>query len=134
MGDLTAHFDWLEFRSHDGRPMPLALQDNVKKTAEMLEVLRGEVSKYKTFDCPIRVLSGYRTPEWNAQVGGAPTSLHLKGMAADVVSKFLSPLEIQLIARRLQDAGTIGGLGLYLGFTHVDWGEKRSWTEATKGY
>lgn len=33
---------------------------------------------------PITVTSGYRCPELNKAVGGAKTSLHLRGMAADI--------------------------------------------------
>ena len=33
---------------------------------------------------PIQVTSGYRSPELNKQVGGVPTSQHMKGEAADL--------------------------------------------------
>ena len=36
---------------------------------------------------PIIVTSGYRCPELNARVGGARTSYHLRGMAADIRPK-----------------------------------------------
>ena len=32
----------------------------------------------------IRVTSGYRTPEYNKQIGGSPTSQHCKGEAVDI--------------------------------------------------
>jgi uncharacterized protein YcbK (DUF882 family) len=35
-------------------------------------------------DQPIRVTSGYRSPEVNRAVRGSPTSQHLKGEAADI--------------------------------------------------
>ena len=35
---------------------------------------------------PIRVNSGYRSPELNKKVGGAATSQHLKGEAADITA------------------------------------------------
>ena len=35
---------------------------------------------------PILVTSGYRCPELNKAVGGVPTSQHLKGEAADIVT------------------------------------------------
>ena len=37
---------------------------------------------------PIYVNSGYRCPELNKLVGGAPGSYHLRGMAADITSRF----------------------------------------------
>jgi len=33
---------------------------------------------------PVRILSGYRDPDWNAMHGGPPDSQHLHGTAADV--------------------------------------------------
>lgn len=38
------------------------------------------------YKMPIRVNSGYRSPVVNRIVGGAPTSQHLKGMAADITT------------------------------------------------
>lgn len=35
---------------------------------------------------PITVNSGYRSPELNRQIGGAASSDHLKGMAADITA------------------------------------------------
>ena len=32
----------------------------------------------------IRINSGYRSPEYNKQIGGSPTSQHIKGQAADI--------------------------------------------------
>ena len=36
------------------------------------------------FGMPIQVNSGYRCPQLNARIGGAPTSQHMKGEAADI--------------------------------------------------
>jgi len=54
----------------------------IKKNMEhlvnnILDPLREEVGK-------IRVNSGYRTPEHNRQIGGSPTSDHIKGCAVDI--------------------------------------------------
>lgn len=132
MGDLTAHFSRWEFESRDGAPMPPVALANIKKTAVMLESLRAEISEVMNRDCPLKVLSGYRSPAHNAAVGGVKTSYHLTGMAADVVCRYASPWQIARIARRLQDRGVVGGVGEYFGFVHVDWGPKRSWTEASR--
>lgn len=51
-----------------------ALADNV------LDPLREWYGK------PIYVNSGYRCPQLNRMVGGKPTSLHLKGEAADITA------------------------------------------------
>ena len=36
------------------------------------------------FGNPIVLTCGYRSPEYNAEIGGVPESAHTKGMAADV--------------------------------------------------
>lgn len=38
------------------------------------------------YGAPIRITSGYRSPRLNAAVGGAKSSHHLRGMAADITS------------------------------------------------
>jgi len=45
----------------------------------LLEPLRARCG-----DCPMHVLSGYRSPELNRLVGGVPRSQHQKGEAADI--------------------------------------------------
>lgn len=128
MGDLTTHFSRWEFRSRDFA-FSAEAEANLPKTAGMLEALRAALSAELGRDCPVKVLSGYRSPAHNAAVGGAPKSYHLRGMAADVTCAFASPALVQRIARRLQARGLIGGLGVYAGFSHVDWGPRRSWTQ-----
>ncbi len=45
----------------------------------------------------IRVNSGYRSPEVNTRIGGSPTSQHMLGQAADIISlSGLTPKEIFL--------------------------------------
>lgn len=45
---------------------------------DKLEAARGECM------FPWIITAGFRTPEHNTQLGGAPDSWHLKGMAADI--------------------------------------------------
>lgn len=54
----------------------------IKKNMEclvnnILDPLREKVGK-------IRINSGYRNPSYNKQIGGSPTSQHIKGEAADI--------------------------------------------------
>jgi hypothetical protein len=63
----------------------VALLMRLTKLAETLEVVRVETGH------PLYVNSGFRSPAYNAKVGGSPTSSHMTGHAADVHSKHLSP-------------------------------------------
>lgn len=59
----------------------------------ILEPVRELVGK------PIRVNSGYRSPELNAAIGGSKSSQHMKGEAADVEVWGLSNLEFARLIR-----------------------------------
>ena len=49
----------------------------IRLVDKVLDPLREKVGK-------IKVNSGYRTPEHNRQIGGSPTSQHIKGEAVDI--------------------------------------------------
>jgi uncharacterized protein YcbK (DUF882 family) len=74
MGDLTPHFSAAEFESKDGAPSPAP----TLRLLGVLENLRGQIRQ------PIHIVSGYRSPEHNAAVGGAEHSQHLDANAADL--------------------------------------------------
>ena len=61
-----------------GEQERLALAALVEKVLDPLREALGE---------PIRITSGYRSPELNRLVGGVPTSQHLKGEAADCTAE-----------------------------------------------
>lgn len=81
---LTPHFHLTEFTTSqtaarskiDNTPTGDVLE-NLKRTAEMLEVVRGLLG------CPILISSGYRSPALNRAVGGVWNSAHVVGKAAD---------------------------------------------------
>jgi len=45
---------------------------------------RGLEAYCDALDAPVRILGGYRDPDWNAAHGGLPDSQHLHGTAADI--------------------------------------------------
>ena len=58
---------------------------NLKRVCGWLEVLRKRYNeKYGVGEEPIRINSGYRSPQLNKRIGGVPTSNHLTGCAVDI--------------------------------------------------
>ena len=58
---------------------------NLKRLCGWLEELRKRYNaKYGVGEEPIRINSGYRSPQLNRKIGGAATSNHLTGCAADI--------------------------------------------------
>ena len=106
--NLTPHFTLAEFTRSakaqalglDNTPTAKALA-NLQRTAQMLERVRAHLG------APITITSGYRGPVLNKSVGGATSSDHLQGMAADVVApKFGTPYEVaKALAPHLQALG-----------------------------
>ena len=59
--------------------------ENLKRLTKWLEMLRDEWnSRYGEGDDPIIINSGYRSPQVNKAVGGAPNSNHQTGCAVDI--------------------------------------------------
>ena len=116
MPKLTPNFSLREFECRDGSPVPCELMDNVDLLAKNLQIIRDEI------DCPIRIISGYRSPEYNKKVGGARRSQHMLAKAADLVVKGMKPAELREIIICLIKEGKIhsGGVGLYTTFVHYD--------------
>lgn len=113
------------FRSrNDGRTQPIPLR--------LVELLGYLQSRYRAR--PMVLLSGYRSPEFNEQLGAqgqavALASLHTQGLAADIA---LPGMDLRKLWLRLR-AEQIGGVGFYQRqrFLHVDVGPPRFWEETT---
>jgi hypothetical protein len=74
---------------------------------------------------PITLNSAYRTPEYNASVGGAKNSMHVQRKAVDVQWGITSVQgRVDMIQRAVDG---ITGIGCYNGFIHLDIGAKRHW-------
>lgn len=111
-GNITEHFKAEEFQCKDkteGLLIAVELLDTLEK-------IRNH------FNAPIIINSGYRTPNWNNKVNGAPNSYHCKGMAADIVVKGHSSREVAKYADSIM---ANGGVIKYTNFTHIDVREER---------
>src|SRR6478752_3641941 len=88
---LTPHFRLVEFLHYGStQGLTTAIYQNIKALANRLEVVRRLCGNR-----PIRILSGFRTPAHNKEVGGASQSYHLVGKAADIYVVGLSPKQVQ---------------------------------------
>lgn len=90
---------------------------------DALERLRDFIGK------PFVIHSAYRSPAYNAKVGGAPRSMHLLARAFDIDMRGHDPHEFEAAAR----AHGFNGIGRYpkQGFMHIDTREApASWGEA----
>jgi hypothetical protein len=84
--NLSTHFTLQEFVAStkaeqlaiDNTPSVSDIECMQALCEKVLEPLREHFGK------PIKIISGFRSPELNRQVGGAPTSQHLRGEAADI--------------------------------------------------
>lgn len=86
MGTISKNFSYHEFEETDHQELKyknmissVEVRNSLKALVDtVLQPLRDAWSK------PLAINSGYRCPEFNAKVGGVPTSQHVKGEAADV--------------------------------------------------
>lgn len=121
---LSKNFDWIEFESKDGAVMPSDIRTNIQALVKELEVLRSAINK------PIKISSGYRSPQQNEKVGGKSQSYHMKGMAVDFYVPGMTTKEIRDIIEKLISEGKMkqGGIGKYSTWVHYDnRGTKARW-------
>ena len=112
---LTTNFSLSEFNKRNYN-VPTDVLRNLIELAKNLQVLRDEVKK------PIKITSGYRPAELNAKVGGAKSSKHIIGQAADFKIEGYTPKQVAAIIEKLIAAGKMkqGGLGTYSTWVHYD--------------
>ena len=121
---LSPNFTVYEFRCRDGSDVVMIDESLVM----LLQCIREHFGK------PITITSGYRTAAHNAAVGGAKSSQHLLGRAADIQVAGVSVEDVAAYAERLLPGW--GGVGRYpvkagraKGWVHVDTRAKKSrWT------
>ena len=121
---LSPAFRVREFRCRDGTDTILIDEALVL----LLQCIREHFGK------PVTITSGYRTAAHNASVGGAKSSQHLLGRAADIRVQGVSVEDVAAYAESLMPGW--GGVGRYpvkagraKGWVHVDTRANKSrWT------
>lgn len=135
---LSVYFRSEEFACHDGTPVPPELAPNIQRLADTLTIIRHAAG------ASLNVISGYRSPAWNARVGGAKDSTHMTAEAADVrPGRGMTVGELHALILEMHRRGELpdlGGLGLYPAsdWVHVDIrkpadGHLRRWQGAGTG-
>ena len=88
--NLSEHFVLGEFTRSNSHPEVYNIPTheaiaNLKRVCGWLEVLRKRYNeKYGVGEEPIRINSGYRSPQLNKKMGGVAGSNHLTGCAVDI--------------------------------------------------
>lgn len=115
---ISEHFTDDEFRCKCCGRLPDSGID--KALLDRLEMLRAELCKLAGRDVAVSVTDhgGYRCHRQNTASGGARSSQHMLGNAADIQVKGFSPGAVAELAKRLFPKS--GGIGTYKSFTHID--------------
>ena len=92
MARLSPHFTLEEMTATEypvyNKPSEKEIEALTALCENILEPIRAH------FNLPITILSGFRSPELNKTVGGAATSQHLKGEAADITIKGVANADV----------------------------------------
>jgi len=89
--------------------------------ANMIPVIRAADEAREIMGSPIRILSAYRSPEYNRAVGGARFSRHLQFDALDLAPMNGHVATLHTILKKLRSVGLFtGGIGRYSSFVHLD--------------
>jgi len=93
------------------------IENRLRPLCKQLEIIRAVVG------APIRILSGFRSFEYNRAIKGARYSTHCKGRAADIMAARIPARTLHATILELCNDGKlplIHGLGLYPSFVHID--------------
>lgn len=121
--NLSEHFTLEEMvasqiatrRRLDNRPGPKELA-NLRRLCSTLEQVRAAAG------APVVVSSGYRSKAVNQAVGGAASSAHLQGLAADITVPGMSP---KALAKLIMVSGIIFDQLIYEGtWVHIGLSEE----------
>jgi zinc D-Ala-D-Ala carboxypeptidase len=109
--NLSPHFTDAEL---DVVGAPAAVRANAAKLAQLLEGVRAELG------VPLRVTSGYRSPDRNSTVGGAAHSQHMDGTAADFVPVGLTRAQTNARLKAAAAAGRLPAFGQLILYPYTD--------------
>lgn len=115
---LTKNFKLKEFQCKDNSDIIII----DLKLVDTLQIIRNQINE------PIKIISGYRTEDYNKKINGAKKSYHIRGGAIDFIcdTYITDYKKIVYIAKELG----IKGIGTYNNFIHIDLRyEEYEWNE-----
>lgn len=98
------------------RHPPRDLWPNIVPAARAADAFRSQLG------APVTLLGIYRTPEYNAAIGGSPQSQHIRFAAIDLrAANAGSPRDWMALMRRIREQGIFkGAIGLHEDSLHID--------------
>jgi len=121
---VSVNFDSTEFDCRNGEKYPKDwIKPRLLPLCRQLEKIRALTGQ------PIKIISGYRTKAYNAKIkGAAKASQHIEGIAADIMLKGMTALQLYKAICKLIADGVIleGGCGLYNTHCHYDIRSKKA--------
>ena len=120
--EFTRYFAAIRGGVRNSEP-PMKLWANIVPTLRLADRLREH------YCLPCVITSSYRSPSYNAAVGGAPGSMHMQFRALDIQIRGTAASSVHALLKLWRDQGRWkGGLGRYRAFTHIDTrGHNASW-------
>lgn len=121
----SPHLSWDELACRDALRTPYPLDWRATRAALLareFEAVRELLARRVGRVVPLAVNSAYRTPAYNAAVGGSPGSQHVQGRALDLRPtdpRYLADL-YAVIRSRAEAVLAIRGIGRYATFVHMD--------------
>lgn len=93
--NITRHFTSSEF-SHSSTAIRLGLKNEIpfNLLPNALKVCRALETIRESYNLPIIISSGYRSPELNKLIGGSSSSSHMTGEAVDFTIPGISNVDI----------------------------------------
>jgi hypothetical protein len=121
----SLNLSWKELSCHDEfktpYPVPLWLDRAIALAAEFESLRFACGLRLGSDPVPITVLSAYRTPQHNGDIGGAGRSQHVEGRALDIAPPRGMDVEEfgQVCLEQARARGIIRGVGVYGSDNHV---------------
>jgi uncharacterized protein YcbK (DUF882 family) len=117
--NVSPHLSMAELACHDAARTPYPqkwIKSRALALAKEFEEIRSLCGGK-----PITVLSAYRTPEYNRQIGGAALSQHVQGRALDLSKARVGVEKLWNVSKAVaRERGVIRGLGRYPWGVHID--------------